>query len=505
MERKKDKILFWLESYYIHFGIAKSITEKHPCEPYALISCTPNQKNFYDNQELINFQKTWYVRDFIDLKNKSPDFEKLKRFERKFSIPLTKIAYADRLFYKFNDFHKFNDNEIFSLIQQELEFYDKILDKVSPDFVVMRAPEFHDIDLFCEVCKAKNIKVLLLSPVRMGDRYRIASEPDSPIQFDTSKDLLEIKNFEALKVHVDSFSKAHKKFIKNALPKNVQKLQAVKSLFSAFNSSNINSFRDVGKTPISTFSRGLTLLFHRSTRKSFLDKNTITSFSKNQPYAYFPLHMEPERSILKKSQFYVDQISIIKNIAQSLPVEMVLIVKEHPSMQFVGWRDLKFYKEILELPKVILLHPSVSSSTIIQNASFIATIAGTTALEAAFYKKPSIVFSDIDCSLLSSIYKINNLEELPNFVEKCLVTKVDLKELNYFVNTVIENSFTCNISELSILSSNLFGVGGLINSNPISELKMKDFLNNYKSSFDLLADEHIKKISTHKKAGINFQ
>ena len=97
------------------------------------------------------------------------------------------------------------------------------------------------------------------------------------------------------------------------------------------------------------------------------------------------------------------------------------------------------------------------------------------------------------------------MEELPNFVEKCLVTKVDLKELNYFVNTVIENSFTCNISELSILSSNLFGVGGLINSNPISELKMKDFLNNYKSSFDLLADEHIKKISTHKKAGINFQ
>jgi hypothetical protein len=90
------------------------------------------------------------------------------------------------------------------------------------------------------------------------------------------------------------------------------------------------------------------------------------------------------------------------------------------------------------------------------------------------------------------------LEELPNIVKKCLTSKVDLKELNYFVNTVIENSFTCNISELNILSANLFGVGGLINSNPISESKMKDFLNDYVSSFDLLAEEHIKKILIYK-------
>jgi hypothetical protein len=46
MEGKKDKILFWLEIYYIHFRIAKSITEKYTCESYILISCTPNQKMF---------------------------------------------------------------------------------------------------------------------------------------------------------------------------------------------------------------------------------------------------------------------------------------------------------------------------------------------------------------------------------------------------------------------------------------------------------------------------
>lgn len=52
---------------------------------------------------------------------------------------------------------------------------------------------------------------------------------------------------------------------------------------------------------------------------------------------------------------------------------------------------------------------------------------------------------------------------------------MDLKELNYFVSTVIENSFICNISELNILYVNLFGVGGLINSNPNPQIKDERF------------------------------
>jgi len=48
---------------------------------------------------------------------------------------------------------------------------------------------------------------------------------------------------------------------------------------------------------------------------------------------------------------------------------------------------------------------------------------------------------------------------------------------------------------LNILSANIFADGGFINSNPISESKMKNFLDDWKTSFDLLADEHIKKIA----------
>jgi len=498
MDNKKDKILFWLESYYIHFGISKALIEKYDCDPYALIVCSPKQNFFFDNQKLVKFKKIWHVRDHINLNNLVPDFTKLKYFENKFSIPLQKIVYADRLFYKFNEFHSFSDNEIFSIIQQELEFYDNVLDEISPDYVVMRAPEYHDIDLFCEVCKAKKIPVLLLSPMRMGDRYRISSNPDTPILFDKSKDI-EIQSFDTLRKHVESFAIAHRSFLQKVQSKNSQKLSAFKLLFSTFRSSNINSFRDVGKTPWTTMAKGISLLLLGSYRKSFLDKNAKSSFPINHPYVYFPLHMEPERSLLKKAQFYTDQISIIKNIAQSLPVEMNLLVKEHPTMRLVGWRPLKFYKEILNLPKVTLIHPSILSKTLIQNSTLIATIAGTTALESAFYEKPSIVFSDIDCSSLSCVSKVDNLEELPAIIKRSLDSKVDLVELNHYVLEVENSSFACNIFDLNILSADLFGAGGYINLNYISESKMKEFLEENKTSFDLIANEHIKQIELVKQ------
>ena len=55
MNVKKNKVLFWLENYSIHFGIAQSIQQKYDCDLFALISCSPKQKSFFNNQKLINF------------------------------------------------------------------------------------------------------------------------------------------------------------------------------------------------------------------------------------------------------------------------------------------------------------------------------------------------------------------------------------------------------------------------------------------------------------------
>ena len=67
MNDKKDKILFWIESFQIHFGIAKALIEKYDCESYGLLVSSLKQKSFFDNQKLIKFKKSWYLRDNVDL------------------------------------------------------------------------------------------------------------------------------------------------------------------------------------------------------------------------------------------------------------------------------------------------------------------------------------------------------------------------------------------------------------------------------------------------------
>jgi hypothetical protein len=108
------------------------------------------------------------------------------------------------------------------------------------------------------------------------------------------------------------------------------------------------------------------------------------------------------------------------------------------------------------------------------------------------------VFSDINCSTLSSVFKIKNLTELPKIINKCLNSKVDLIELNHYFNQVEKSTFVCNIEDLNVVSSNLFGMGGLLNMNSISEKQMELFLEDRKNDFKILAEEHIKKIELTK-------
>jgi hypothetical protein len=494
MEKKKDKILFWIENFQIHFGISKALIEKYDCEPFALIVSSENQRKFFDNQNLVNFKKSWYLRDNVNLKNHAPNIEKLKMFEKKYSISLRKIIYGERFFYKYNKYHKFTDEQIFSIIEQELEFYIKILDEVKPDYVFLRLPEYQDIRLFYEICQAKKIPVLILSFTRFSDRWMLSSEADVPISLTKVDENLEIKSFEEL-IDSSTYYKTNTLWMPKQKSSPSQKFNVLKLLFSTFNSSNVNNYRDIGKTPWTTIKNRIELVVKSFFRQRFLDKNAKTSFSEDSSFAFFPLHGEPEEKILIRSQYFSDQLAIIKNIAQSLPIEMDLFVKEHPGMKLLGWRNSEYYKKILEMPNVQLIHPSVSTEELIKKSNMVIAIAGTSAFESAFYKKPSVVFTNVIFSVLSSVFTVKSMEDLPNIIKKCLNSKVDLIELNQYMDKIKKSSFSIDLFNLTTSASHIFGIGGFMDNNSISEPIMKEFLEKYNNEFDKLAEEHIKKIN----------
>ena len=77
---------------------------------------------------------------------------------------------------------------------------------------------------------------------------------------------------------------------------------------------------------------------------------TYDPYESESDFAFFPLQFEPEISLLLLAPFMTDQLYVIKQIAQSLPVGMCLYVKEHPHM--VPYRPRSFYRDLKKIPNV---------------------------------------------------------------------------------------------------------------------------------------------------------
>ena len=103
------------------------------------------------------------------------------------------------------------------------------------------------------------------------------------------------------------------------------------------------------------------------------------------------MQVDPDRNLLLGSPYLTNQLESIRNIAKSLPVDHKLLVKEHPG-QKREWRNISFYKEILDIPNVKFIHPSVSSEELYKKCSLVITSGGSSGFEASFFQKPTIVF-----------------------------------------------------------------------------------------------------------------
>ena len=132
-------------------------------------------------------------------------------------------------------------------------------------------------------------------------------------------------------------------------------------------------------------------------------------------FAFYPLQSEPELSSLIWGKPYMNQIETIRNISRSLPVGMKLLVKEHP--RALGYRSSGYYKKILEIPNVLLVHPDIEVRSMIKKAKIVIAISTFVAFEAVIHKVPSITlggprpFSILPDSMIRYIHSINDLAE----------------------------------------------------------------------------------------------
>lgn len=82
------------------------------------------------------------------------------------------------------------------------------------------------------------------------------------------------------------------------------------------------------------------------------------------------------------------QMAIIHDIALSLPPDAVLFVKEH--IWQIGLRDTAFYRAILEIPNVVMVHHEIPGIDLVKQCDLVCTMTGSSGHEAAALGIPAI-------------------------------------------------------------------------------------------------------------------
>ena len=491
----KKKILIWLDVFSPHFGMTKFLQENNEFEIYSIIDVNEGKK-FYLEQDIINFKKFWFYRDCFNKNQKKPDLNYLSSIEQKYHFSIWKIVFSDINFYKYNEYYKFDFDKILTIVEQECRFYEKILDEIEPKYLAIRITDSSNGQFLQNICSAKGIKILMLGFSRFGNRAYISHEYDYLEFSENHKIKVEDKSFEDIYNYVYGLSSLQSDFRKKFRNSKKKWISGGLKYLSLICKNKYRTYyANYGKTLTNVLRVEGTFPLKTRYRKFFIDRRFEEKIEPNQKFIYFPLQLEPERSTLIPATFYTNQLESIINIAKSLPIDCQLFVKEHPMQKIKGWRKISFYKEIMELPNVKLLHPSIPNDEMLKNCAMVITIAGTTGLEAALYKKPCIVFTDVIYSSLPSVHRLKSLEELPEAIRNSLKKEVKQSDVNDFINLLDSNSFPFNNTELSIKINNEFYYDGYLFDTKISVSKVRDFIKQNEQYFKKLASEYTNMIN----------
>jgi hypothetical protein len=126
---------------------------------------------------------------------------------------------------------------------------------------------------------------------------------------------------------------------------------------------------------------------------------------------FYPLHQEPEATLLYMSEFYANQVATIENILRCLAPHQVLVVKEHP-VDKGGLLRSKFWRLRREYSGLYFLPAEIHGRQVLARATRVVTLTSTVGWEAAIVGKTAYVLGEIFYDNLGGLKRISNLDEL---------------------------------------------------------------------------------------------
>ena len=424
-----------------------------------------SNKNFYEIykdkcDKYFNLEDEYLMLDNTSSKDQV-DYSFLKNFEDKYDFKFNDLIRVDPILYTstherdyYNIPPKFIKHKWIELLSSKLE---SICIQNNIDKAVTINNNYFVKNLGNKIFPKLNIEYLTILTTRIDDHYLVydnfglgspasvysSIDSNSDNDFNDKKidefiNSVAIKNMPAYKSYLQVSDKKSN-FLKDLIETLRNSHYLVKSNLLNFYKNKKYKNKYFAPRPIKEL-----IMPYRNTlfRKKMLEASNILKkyIPDDINYYYYGLHFHPESSLLTLSKFH-DESECILKICADLDVNTFLVIKENPSM--MGERHPSFYKKLLSVPNLILLHPSVDSRILTKNSLGVIGLSGTILVEACILNKPAFVIGEPEYlalsyvqnyskdNLISSVSNIkNNIRE---YIRLCLTdgTKLDMFSILY--------------------------------------------------------------------------
>jgi hypothetical protein len=184
---------------------------------------------------------------------------------------------------------------------------------------------------------------------------------------------------------------------------------------------------------------------YKNELKRYYEKICTNIDINNDKYIFIALHYQPEETTCPSAGHYVNQNLIIENIAELLPLNIKIVIKEHSSqfhseMEGHTSRYKIFYEDLIKIPNVVFISSDVPSFDFIDNALAVVTATGTIGWESIVRGKPVLIFGNAWYEYCDNVYRINSKSDLSKALNVILYNDNNQSDYYSYVKAIYRNS-----------------------------------------------------------------
>jgi len=368
--------------------------------------------------------------------------------------------------------YNFNYSERIQLYYQTLEFVLNYFNDQQPKIIIFNeTPHSIFTYIIYAVAKQQQIKILRLSPTHINGNVFLTSslEKEQPFFKELFLDIQKSKTIsEETKEYVDAINGKYD----NAVPYYMDKIKkannkgdlykiikmGLKSIEYLFRKEKQNYYKNKFSSIRKKFTNSSLALnnFKSTLFKIKLQKEytkfvaqTADKFNLDEPFIYFPLQYQPEKSSSPEADIYVNQYLAINMLSKLSDNRFKIYVKEHISQFSITLkgeqgRALSFYESLATLDNIVFIDTDIDSFLLIDKAISLATLTGTAGLESIIRGKPSIIFGYPWYKECEGIFHVENLEKLKDILDTIYTKEytIELENIMFFIEAIFNISQT---------------------------------------------------------------